>query len=281
MTNCITLENTWFDKLKSGDEAGLTYFYSRFYRWYAYRAYRYIREDLDAHCAAQEAFLRLWIFRDSIEDVPHLHRFMSQQLKEAGKDYHRKRSNQFRRKLLWFFDYDDPESLMAGSCTEGGERPSLEIEEPDEHDSERLESLRRLLPHLDREQQLFIRLCLKFDFNYERIAFYLGGIREYEVAQRVNKCIEQLKSLLANSRKLSQVTRTHSLKVDERLSSEQADILRLRYELGNSFEEIATHLRLTPARVRTLFIQAFTIIKSKHGKSDPHTKNSADHQLQG
>lgn len=281
MTNCITLENTWFDKLKSGDEAGLSYFYGRFYRWYSCMAYRYIREDLDAQCATQEAFLRLWIFRKSIEDVPHLHRFMSRQLKEAGKTYHRKRSNQFRRNLLWFFDYDDPESLLPADSPEEGERPSLEIEEPDDQDSERLESLKRLLPHLGSEQQLFIRLCLKFDFNYERIAFYLGGIREYEVAQRVNKCIEQLKSLLADSRKLLKVTRTHSFRIDERLSPEQADILRLRYELGNSFEEIAAHLRLTPARVRTLFIQAFTIIKNKHGKSDPHKKNPADHQLQG
>lgn len=278
----MTLENTYLDKLKKGDEAGLSWFYGRFYRWYAYRAYRYIREDLDAHCIAQEAFLRLWIFRESIEDVPHLHRFMSRQVTDAGKSYHRRRSNQFRRQLLWFFDYDDPESLLSGNSPEWAEGPLLEIEEPDEEDSERLESLNRLLPHLDSEQQLFIRLCLKYDFNYERIAFYLGGIREYEVAQRVSKCIDRLKSLLADSRKLSQVTRTQTFRVDRQLSPEQADILRLRYELGNSFEEIAADLRLSPEKVRALFIQAFTIIKSsKHGKNYPHKTNTADHQLPG
>lgn len=276
-----TTENTYFDKLKKGDESGLSYFYDRFYRWYAYRAYRYIREDLDAHCIAQEAFLRLWIFRESIEDIPHLHRFMNGQVQEAGKAYHRKRSNQFRRKLLWFFDYDDPESLLPASSAEWTEAPSLEIEEPDGEDTERLESLNRLMPHLDREQQLFIRLCLKFDFNFERIACYLGGIREYEVAQRVNKCLERLKSLLADSRKLSQVTRTNTFRIDRQLSPEQADILRLRYELGNSFEEIAAALRLPPDKVRILFIQAFTIIKNKHGKNYPHKKDSAGCQLQG
>lgn len=276
MTN--TTENTCLTQLRNGDEAGLAYFYRRFYRLYAYRASRYIREDLDAHCAVQEAFLRLWIFRENIDDIPHLHRFMNEQVKEAGKAYHRKRSNQFRRKLLWLFDYDDPDSLMASP--EWPDGPSLEIEEPDEQHSEQLESLNRLLPHLDRDQQLFIRLCLRFDFNFERIAFYLGGIREYEVAQRVNKCIERLKSLLADSRKLSQVTRTHTLRMDQQLTSEQADILRHRYELGNSFEEIAGILRLSPEKVRTLFIQAFTIIKRENGKNYPHKKNTVTHQLQ-
>lgn len=281
MINCNTLENTCFEKLKNGDEVGLTYFYSRFYRLYAYRAYCYTREDLDAHCITQEAFLRLWIFRESIEDVPHLHQFINRQVKEAGKAYHRKRSNQFRRRLLWFFDYEDPESLLPGSMPQWIEGSSLETEEPDEQDSERLESLNRLLPHLDREQQLFIRLCLKFDFNYERIAFYLGGIREYEVAQRVGKCIDRLKSLLVDSRKLSQVSHTHTLRLDQQLSPQQADILRLRYELGNSFEEIAADLRLTPEKVRTLFIQAFTILKNNHGKNNPHKKDPVNHQLQG
>jgi len=274
-----TIENTYLNKLKSGDEAGLTYFYSRFYQWYAYRAYRYIREDLDAHCATQEAFLRLWIFRENIEDVAHLHRFISGQVKEAGRAYHSRRSNQFRRKLLWFFDYDEPESLLPGEPPEWENGASLEIEEPDEGESHQLEALNRLLPHLGHDQQLFIRLCLKYDFNYERIAFYLGGIREYEVARRVNKCIEQLKSLLADSRRLSEVSHTRTFRIDRQLSTEQADILRLRYELGNSFEEIATRLGLSPANVRTLFIQAFTTIK--HGKSNPHKKNSADRQFQG
>lgn len=274
-----TIENTYLNKLKSGDEAGLTYFYSRFYQWYAYRAYRYIREDLDAHCATQEAFLRLWIFRENIEDVAHLHRFISGQVKEAGRAYHSRRSNQFRRKLLWFFDYDEPESLLPGEPPEWENGALLEIEEPDEGESHQLEALNRLLPHLGHDQQLFIRLCLKYDFNYERIAFYLGGIREYEVARRVNKCIEQLKSLLADSRRLSEVSHTRTLRIDRQLSTEQADILRLRYELGNSFEEIATRLGLSPANVRTLFIQAFTTIK--HGKSNPHKKNSADRQFQG
>lgn len=277
----ITVENIYLEKLRRGDETGLNYFYSRFYRWYAYRAYRYMKEDLDADCATQEAFLRLWIFRESIEDVPHLHQFMSRQVEEAGKAYHRKRSNQFRRKLLWLFDFDDPDSLLQKDPEEGITHPALEIEEPDEQDAGRLEALNRLLPHLDRDQQLFIRLCLKFDFNFERIACYLGGIREYEVAHRVNKCISRLKSLLADSRKLSQVAGIRIIRPDQKLSPEQADILKLRYELGYSFEEIAANLRLTPGKVRALFIQAFTIIKNTHGKTDPHTKNTTAYQLQG
>ena len=274
--NDSTLESNFFILFKEGDEAGLSYFYTRFYRLYAYRAYRYIGEEPDAQSIAQEAFLRLWILRDRIEDVAHLHRFIERQVSEGGKAYFRAQRNRFHRQLLWFYDYEDPDSLWSGAF----EPSTVQTEDNDEERNEQMEAVRELLPHLADEQQLFIRLCLKYDFNYDRIAFYLGGIQEYEVAQRVNKCLSNLKSLLANSRKLSEVTGSRRLQVDKCLSREQAEILELRYELGHSFEEIAVRLGLCSRKVRTLFIQAFTTIKTTHGKNNPHPAHSASYPLQ-
>jgi DNA-directed RNA polymerase specialized sigma24 family protein len=272
----MTIENINLIKLKNGDEAGLSYFYGRFYAWYSFRAFRYMREELEAQCAVQEAFLRLWINRANVESVESIHTFLKHQIQDAARLYHRKKSNAFRRNFIYFFDYDDPDILL-GEEDKGEEYGVWERIAPDSKDEERLATVLKLLPNLGKEQELFIRLCLRFDFNFERIAFYLGGIRDYEVANRVNKCIEQLKSLLADSQKLSGVARGPKVHKNTALSAEQAEILKMRYELGASFEEIAECLRLSASRVREIFIQAFTVLKS--GKTHTHAKNSVGHTV--
>lgn len=272
----MTIENINLNKLKNGDEAGLSYFYGRFFAWYSFRAFRYMREELDAQCAVQEAFLRLWINRAHIESVEVMHDFLKRQIQDAARVYHRKRSNAFRRNFLYLFDYDDPDVLLAEEGIEE-EESVWERVTPDPVDAQRLAAVNGLLPHLGKEQELFIQLCLRFDFNYERIAFYLGGIRDYEVANRVNKCVLQLKALVSDSSKLNKAVRApRKLRVAE-LSAEQAEVLKLRYEMGSTFEEIAELLRLSASHVREIFIQAFTVLKS--GKNHTHAKNTIGHSL--
>lgn len=41
-----------FLRFKAGEEAGLNYFYQAHYRHYAYRAYRFVKEDVVAHAMA-------------------------------------------------------------------------------------------------------------------------------------------------------------------------------------------------------------------------------------
>lgn len=176
--------------------------------------------------------------------------------------------------MLYYFDYDDPDILIGHRAVE--EEVTEELQ-PDASDQEKLDSIHRLLPHLGREQELFIRLCLRFNFNYERIAFYLGGIRDYEVANKVNKCIVQLKTLVADSSKLSSASKMETIRVDERLTPEQAEVLKLRYELGASFDDIGQALQMPVSRVREIFIQAFTVFK--HGKNHSYSKNTVSYSL--
>jgi DNA-directed RNA polymerase specialized sigma24 family protein len=270
----MNIENINLIKLKNGNEAGLSYFYRRFFPWYTFRAFRYMKDDLDAQCAVQEAFLRLWLNRAQVDSVESMHEFLKRQVQEAAKAFHRKRSNEFRKSMLYYFDYDDPDILIGHRTVE--EEVTEELQ-PDASDQEKLDSIHRLLPHLGREQELFIRLCLRFNFNYERIAFYLGGIRDYEVANKVNKCIVQLKTLVADSSKLSRASKMETIRVDERLTPEQAEVLKLRYELGASFDDIGQTLQLPVSRVREIFIQAFTVFK--HGKNHSYSKNTVSYSL--
>ncbi|WP_139378759.1 sigma factor-like helix-turn-helix DNA-binding protein [Parapedobacter luteus] len=252
----------FFDALKAGDEAGLNYFYRAYYNYYAWRAERFVKDDVIAHVIAQEAFLRLWLMRDIIRDVPHLHEFLGSQLREAGMAYYRKTANRFHRSMLRLDGIEDFQEFMLGYEIEGEEEADVVYLEQLEAEKQRqLEQINGLLPNLTAQQQLFIRLCLRYGFNNERIAYHLGGISDYEVAQRVEQCIANLKAALSDTTKLDSAARTKPLVAEGMLSDEQAQVLAMRYDLQYSFEEIAEALQLDDAKVKSLFVQAHAAIK--------------------
>src|SRR5690606_9342579 len=160
----------YFAELKAGNEQGLNYFYNAYYRYYAYRAFRFVKDDLVADAIAQEAFLRLWIMRTVIRDVAQLHEFLGNQLREAGKAYFGKTINRFYRSMLRLDGIENVDDFMLGyEWEEGDTEDTVHLEQLEEEKRRHLEKLNDLLPNLDDRQQLSIRLCLKFDFNYERI----------------------------------------------------------------------------------------------------------------
>ncbi|WP_134091074.1 sigma factor-like helix-turn-helix DNA-binding protein [Olivibacter sp. XZL3] len=248
--------------LKDGNELGLTYFYICYYAHYAYRAMRMVKEDLVANSIAQEAFLRLWVMRDILQDVNHIHQFLGQQVREAATAYYGKTIYRFHRSMLRLDGIDDFQDFMLGyEMEEAFEEDTVYLEQLEEKKKQQLTQVNELIPQLNQQQQLFIRLCLKYEFNYERIAYHLGGISDYEVGQRIENCIANIKAALSDSRKLETAMRTKPMIAEGMLSDEQAQILMLRYDLQYSFEEIAESLHLDDSKVKSLFVQAHAVIK--------------------
>ncbi|SEL29693.1 sigma factor-like helix-turn-helix DNA-binding protein [Parapedobacter koreensis] len=251
-----------FLRFKADEESGLNYFYHAYYDYYAWRAYRFVKDDVVGHAIAQEAFLRLWLMRGVIRDVAHLHEFLGLQLRDAGMAYFRKTVNHFHRSMLRLDGIEDFQEFMLGyDVEEEQEEDTVYLEQLEAEKQRQLEQINHLLPNLTDQQQLFIRLCLRYGFNYERIAHHLGGISDYEVAQRVEQCITNLKAALSDTAKLDSATRTKPLIAEGMLTEEQAQVLAMRYDLQYSFEEIAEALQLDDAKVKSLFVQAHTVIK--------------------
>ncbi|SEL96119.1 DNA-directed RNA polymerase specialized sigma subunit, sigma24 family [bacterium A37T11] len=254
-------------RLKAGEETGLNYFYNAYYKHYAYRAIRFVKEEVVASSMAQEAFLRLWLMRVNIRDVAHLHEFLGMQIREAGKAYYGKTINRFYRSMLQLDGIEDYQEFMLGyELEEADEEDLVYLEQLEQEKQQQLEKINQLFPHVNEQQQLFIRLCLKYSFNYERIAHHLGGISDYEVGMRVEQCIANLKAALADTARLDNATRSKPLVTEGMLSEEQAQVFTLRYEMQYSFEEIAAALHLDDGLVKQLFIQAHAVIK-KNKKS--------------
>lgn len=255
-------DESYLAALKSGEEGGLNYFYEAYYKHYAYRAYRFVKEDVVAHAMAQEAFLRLWLMRGIIRDVAGLHEFLGSQLREAGKAYYGKTINRFHRSMLRLDGIEDFQEFMLGyELEEAHEEDTVYLEKLEEEKQQHLEKLNGLLPHLDDRQRLFIKLCLRYAFNYERIAHHLGGISDYEVGLRVEQCIANLKAALSDTDKLDGATRTKPIVTEGALSDQQAEVLAMRYDLQYSFEEIADALQLDEMKVKSLFVQAHAVIR--------------------
>ena len=262
-TNNMNKKNFYFNKFSQGDEKGLEYFYNRLYPSLFFKRKRYIKDEINAHCIVGEAFLRLWLIRNSIVNPTQIETFLHDTTIEACKAYYKTSNHNFQRNMLRLDEIENYQEFM------GGYDPEEELDQDDifyqEELDERLklqwQQVEAVIPNLTENQQLFIKLCLKYAFNYERIAWHIGGISDYQVANTVEKTLETLKSILTSSQKLEATGKTTKFKFEGDLCEEQSRILHMRYELQYSFEEIARQMNLSQQHIQRTFAQACTKIK--------------------
>lgn len=259
----VLWDNYYLRKLQAGDEHGLNHFYQLFFTPYFRKAERFVKDDAVAAYITQEAFLRLWLFRQTLKDVESLRQFLFKQIHEAANAYYRKSNTRFHRSLLRLDGIEDYQEFMLGYEAEEPLEDIVYLDVLEKEKQTQLQQLHALLPNLSEQQQLFINLCLKYSFNYERIAWHLGGISDYEVAVRVEKTIATIKATLCDTQKLEQAAKPKRFKAEGGLSDEQAQVLTMRYELQYSFAEIAEALHLKDRQVKKLFIDARSVIKKQ------------------
>lgn len=261
-SNSIEDQQYYFRKFQQGNEKGLEFFYKRLYPSLFHKGLRYIKDDINADCIVNEAFLRLWLVRKSISDPDHIEVFVKKLTSDACRAYYKTSTNRFQRNMLRLDEIEDYQEFMCGHDPENED--STEIlyqEELDKDLKEKWIKLETLIPNLSQEQQLFIRLCLKYSFNYDRIAWHVGGISDYQVARKVEKTLESLKAILTDTKKLDSIGKTSKFRFEGDICEEQSSILHMRYELQYSFEEISTALNLDQGHIQKAFANACTKIK--------------------
>lgn len=251
------------NSLRQGNEKGLKFFYQKFYDYFFFRAQRATDDDCAGESIAQEAFLRLWLFRENIHSEAEVLDFLKSQVKSAIHAFYQKSRNRFHRSLLRLDGIEDyQEFMLSYEPEEEQEEDLVYIEQLELEKKKKLEQLHAILPNLHTDQQLFIRLCLKYSFNYERIAYYIGGILDYEVSLRVEKTIDFLRSIVNSEEKMNLIAKPVEFKLNCEMTEEEAEVFRMRYELQYSFDKISEALKLDGGQVRTLFINAHAKIKS-------------------
>jgi len=252
------------ENLRQGEERGLKFFYQKFYKHFLFRAHRATDDECTGESIAQEAFLRLWLFRENVHSETEIFNFLKVQVKAAVQAFYKKSKNKFQRSLLRLDSIEDYQEFMLGyELEEENEDDVLYIEQLESEKKKRMDQLNAILPNLNRDQQLFIRLCLKYSFNYERIAYYMGNISDYEVSLQIENAIEYLRAIVHSEEKMQLVAKPVEFKLNGEMTEEEAEVFRMRYELQYSFDKISEALQLDGGQVRTLFINAHAKIKSK------------------
>lgn len=246
-----------FTKFKEGNEKGLEFFYNQLYSRTYHYGFRYIKDDVNAGCIVNEAFLRLWLSRKVITCPEHIETFVRKLTSDGCRAYYKTSSTRFHRNMLRLDEIENYQEFI------GGYDPTLEEEtdifhyyEPEEEEKKQWEQVEAVIPNLSRDQQLFIRLCIKYSFDYGQIAWHIGGISDYQVARKVEKTLECLKAVISDTEKLNKIEKTTKFRFEGDVSEEQSMILQMRYELQYSFTEIAEALSLDQGHIQKAFAAA-------------------------
>ena len=99
-SNSIDDQQYYFNKFQQGNEKGLEFFYKRLYPSLYHKGLRYIKDDINADCIVNEAFLRLWLVRKSISDSDQIEEFLKKLTSNACKAYYKTSTNRFQRNML-------------------------------------------------------------------------------------------------------------------------------------------------------------------------------------
>lgn len=255
----------YFNKFREGNEKGLEFFYKLWYPRLYYWGIKYVKDDLNADCIVNEAFLRLWLFRQQISSVEQIEGFIKKLTSDGCKAYYKTSSHRFQRNMLRLDELENYQEFIGAEDTNYDIDETIFCQqEPDEEIKKQWEQIEKVIPNLKPDQQLFVHLCIKYSFDYGRIAWHIGGISDYEVARKVEKTLECLKAIITDTQKLNMVGKANTFKFEGDVSEEQSTILHMRYELQYSFEEIARELNLEQGYIQRVF--ASTMIKIKKVK---------------
>ena len=261
-TNVPTKHDKYFSMFLEGNEKGLDYFYRLFYPSLYYRGLRFIKDDVNAGCIVNEAFLRLWLSRKTITSPAQIETFLRKLTSDGCRAYFKVSRNRFQRNMLRLDEIENYQDFIAGFDPETDDDQQLIYQhEPEEQIREQWEKVEAVIPNLSLDQQMFVRLCIKYSFDYGRIAWRIGGISDYQVARKVEKTLACLKSIITDTKKLDAVGSSSKFRFEGDVCQEQASILHMRYELQYSFAEIAAALGLDQGYIQQAFVSASLKVK--------------------
>jgi len=246
-----------FAKFRDGNEKGLEYFYKLLYPRTYYYGFRYIKDDVNAGCIVNEAFLRLWLSRKVITGPDQIESFVKKLTTDGCRAYYKTAGNRFNRNMLRLDEIENYQDFIGNyDSALDDETDILYQHEPGDEERKQWERVQAVIPNLNEDQQLFIRLCIKYAFDYERMAWHIGGISDYQVARKVEKTLECLKAIIADTEKLGTLKKNSRFSFEGDVSEEQSTILQMRYELQYSFSEIASALNLEQGYIQKAFAAA-------------------------
>jgi RNA polymerase sigma factor (sigma-70 family) len=257
-------EEDIYTLFKKGEEIGFSKIYYRnFDRLYAYGKCL-IMDDFSVECFVQHAFLRLWEYRDQIENPGHVYNFLRHVVKKEVIWFISAPRNKFYMAMSQLSRFENYQEYMHGfDPEEEGYEKELA-----EHKEELYEKVERVLPFLSHKRRKVLQLCLEHEFSYMKIS-ELTGMKHSRVVQEVKKSIGDLRTIVYGQEMKGpgkEKKNKKTISFSGELSSSQAEILRMRSEEGASFDAIAQKMDVPKSEVHKQFVIAYRLLSKMHHK---------------
>jgi RNA polymerase sigma factor (sigma-70 family) len=238
---------------KAGDETALNYIYGRYYDPLFHHGKKILNDDFAVSCIVQEAFLKGWKFRESMESMRHIYCFMRLEITWKCYAYLKNPVNRFYRHLI---EYGSAENYYG------------HYEEQQENVNElhegKLKVIEEALPYLPGDCQTIMTLYFKYGLSYKKIANRFGTSNR-TVSMEVQKSLEKLKNIVHAQRKLSakkpDTYKRTAPAGTEKMAVEMQHIFKMRYEEKQSFEFIAERMNVSERYVQQQYVIAHRTLR--------------------
>jgi RNA polymerase sigma factor (sigma-70 family) len=243
-----------FEQFVKGEEASLAYIYMKLYKKIRRYGLRIVQDDFVVNTIIQDAFLKVWGFRERMTSMNHVERFLKLTVRWECMHYYRNRLETLYRKALrinWLETWEIPEQMVTDDI---------------DTTENRLHRVRALIPKLPGERQrVIMTFYAKDGMSIQQIARRLHGSPQ-AIATELRQALAGLCALVEPGRKTAssarQVVKTEIRPIPG-MSNEAAHIVTLRRDMKYSFGQIADLLKLPQPYVQKQYVEACKILSSK------------------
>lgn len=254
-----------YELLKKGDPASLKHIHLRYKRLLFWLGKQMIEDDFVVDTLVQDVFLKLWLNRNSIETPNHILGFLRFVLKRDCISYFNAPKNKFTRLTASLERFENYQDYLAG-YDPLHDKEHLLSQESDQKD---FDEVKKVLSVLDPKRKHLIELCLEYGFQYKPIAEAMGS-SVTSISNEVRRAINDLQKILNRSSfEQPQDKAPDNKEQSEKLSSQQLEIMKRRYEQKSSFAVIARELKLPEKEVHQEFLYAYQYLQNQNTSKIP------------
>lgn len=254
-----------YELLKIGNPTSLEYIHLRYKRLLFWIGKQMLEDDFVVETLVQDTFLKLWLHRDTIETPDHITGFLRFVMKRDCISYVTAPRNKFTRLMASLDSFENYQDYLAGYDPLKDKEYLLS----QECDQKNFDEVKKVLPVLDPKRKHLIELCLEYGFQHKPIAEAMGSSVK-DISNEVSRAINDLRKILNRSSfEQPQEKSPENKDQSEKLSSQQLDILKRRFEQKSSFAVIARELNLSEKEIHREFLYAYQFLQNRN-KSEIH-----------
>ncbi len=247
-----------YELLKKSHPTALEKIHLRYKRLLFWLGKQIIEDDFVVETLVQDTFLKLWLYRDSIETPNHIIGFLRFVLKRECITYFNTPKNKFSRLITSLERFENYQDYLAGYDPQHDKENLLS----QESDQQKFDEVKKVLNVLTPKRKHLIELCLEYGFQYKPIAEAMGSSIT-NISNEVRQAVGDLRKIVkGSSTEQSNKKTIRSEQLPEKLSKQQLEILKRRFEQKLSFVAIAKDLKLTEKEVHREFLHAFHYLEN-------------------